>query len=365
MKKYILPIVAFAVFLIGCKQREEMPTTGQDLFNTLKRVQPKGVLFGHQDDLAYGMHWRYKDGESDVKRVTGDYPAMFGWELGGLERGDRFSLDSVPFDKMKELSIKAHEMGGVNTFSWHPYSLVNGENSWNTDTCVVKYIIPGAPLHAQYRQQLDNIASFFSELKDAQNQPIPFIFRPWHEMGGNWFWWGTGLTTPEEYKALFRFTIDYLKNEKGLTNMLICYSPNGGFQNEQDYLTWYPGDDVVDIFGLDDYEWPGTVNWVEQLQKSLKIVVKVAQEKHKLAALSETGSENLPDSLWFTQKLGKAIASDSISQNLSYVMVWRNDPKVHHFFSYEGSPSAVDAKEFLNHPDMWLLQDFKREKYNK
>ena len=70
----------------------------------LESIKSKGILFGHQDDLAYGVGWEYVQGESDVKRVTGDYPALFGWELGGIEREDEVNLDKVPFVKMRELA---------------------------------------------------------------------------------------------------------------------------------------------------------------------------------------------------------------------------------------------------------------------
>jgi hypothetical protein len=346
----------------GCKADKTEQTQAQRLIETLKSVQAKGTLFGHQDDLAYGMKWSYIEGESDVKRVAGDYPALFGWELGGLERGDLKNLDDVPFDVMRQLAIKADEMGGINTFSWHPYSVVNGKNSWNTDTTTVKYIIPGGSRHEQFKAQLDQIANFFLQLKTSDGKLMPVIFRPWHEMSGGWFWWGTKLTSPEEYKTLFRFTIDYLVHEKGLTNMVICYSPNSGFQTEQEYLTWYPGNDIIDIMGVDDYQHPSTVDWPGQLQKTLDIVIKTANKNQKLAAFSETGYENIPDSLWFTDQLGKAIEPDSIAQNLSYVMVWRNDSNVHHFFAYDGHPSEANAKSFLNQPNIWLLNDFNKNK---
>lgn len=55
------------------------------LYNRLFKVREKGFFFGHQDDLAYGVNWKYKPGASDVKEAAGDYPAVYGWELGGLE----------------------------------------------------------------------------------------------------------------------------------------------------------------------------------------------------------------------------------------------------------------------------------------
>ena len=59
------------------------------LFNNLMQLgKGKNVLFGHQDDLAYGSSWRYNTANkgnlhiSDTKDVIGDLPALFGWDLG-------------------------------------------------------------------------------------------------------------------------------------------------------------------------------------------------------------------------------------------------------------------------------------------
>jgi len=57
----------------------------QNLLLNLKKLLHKGVMFGHQNDLAYGVGWKNEAGRSDVKDVTGEYPAVYGWELGGLE----------------------------------------------------------------------------------------------------------------------------------------------------------------------------------------------------------------------------------------------------------------------------------------
>src|SRR5436190_13084247 len=76
------------------------------LYNNLKKLLNKGFMFGHQDDLAYGVDWKYdastgSAGRSDIKDVTGDYPAVYGFELGRLEIDQSVNLDSVPFNNMK------------------------------------------------------------------------------------------------------------------------------------------------------------------------------------------------------------------------------------------------------------------------
>ena len=46
------------------------------LYSNLARLAQKGILFGHQDDLAYGVGWKDRPGKSDVKDVVGSYPAV-------------------------------------------------------------------------------------------------------------------------------------------------------------------------------------------------------------------------------------------------------------------------------------------------
>src|SRR4051812_23079482 len=89
------------------------------LFNNLKKLVTNGYMVGHQDALAYGVNWKYQPGRSDIKDVTGDYPAVYGWELGHLENGADRNLDSVPFGKMKQYIRQAYARGGVITISWH------------------------------------------------------------------------------------------------------------------------------------------------------------------------------------------------------------------------------------------------------
>ena len=67
------------------------------LIDFLQSTSQKGIMIGHQDDLAYGIGWKYPNGKSDVYKVLGYYPVVFGWDLGGLENVSAYNLDSVPF----------------------------------------------------------------------------------------------------------------------------------------------------------------------------------------------------------------------------------------------------------------------------
>src|SRR5690606_26721147 len=92
------------------------------LYQNLFAIQGKHVLFGHQDDLAYGVNWINEDGRSDVKDITGAYPAITGWEIGGLDIGDEANLDRVNFEEMKQWIKDVYQRGGINTISWHMFS---------------------------------------------------------------------------------------------------------------------------------------------------------------------------------------------------------------------------------------------------
>ncbi len=359
IKIAILTVWVF-VMLFGCSQKHSdgSQSTKNELLQRLELAKGKGLLFGHQDDLAYGIGWSYVDGESDVKRVAGDYPSLFGWELGGVESGHRVNLDSVPFQTIKDLAVKVHLEGGINTFSWHPFSAIDEASSWSGDSVVVKYIIPGGSFHAQFIQHLNRLADFLKQLKTVDGKAIPFIFRPWHEMDGTWFWWGSKTSSPDELKELFRVTVNYLRHEKGLTNMVVAYSPDRFFSNEEEYLTWYPGDDVIDIVGMDNYHDLKCDSGVNEVIKKLHVVIQVAKTHQKLAAFTETGCSNVFDAVWFTQKLGLVLNDSLINEDVSYVMVWRNASTNHFFFPYPGHAAESDAKAFLDRSDVLLLNEF-------
>ena len=43
-----------------------------------------------------------KMARSDIKDVVGDYPAVYGWDIAGLEKDSPNNIDGIPFTKMKQ-----------------------------------------------------------------------------------------------------------------------------------------------------------------------------------------------------------------------------------------------------------------------
>ena len=327
------------------------------LLDRLQQLQVRGYMFGHQDDPFYGLTWQWERGRSDVLEAAGDYPAVMGFDLGGIEMGDEKNLDSVPFTRIREELLAHHQRGGIVTLSWHPRNPFTGGTAWdNQDTIVVQSILPGGMQHRKFLQWMKQVRNFLSALKDEQGQPVPIIFRPWHENNGGWFWWGAKQCTPHEYHALWCMLQDYLLSE-GFDNLVWSYSPNlDGNCTEQQFMERYPGDDRVDLIGLDAYQWGTEEDYVRQVNADLQMLTAYAQSHGKLLALTECGLKNLPDPTWWTRVLKPQLDR----YPLCYFLVWRN-AKHEYFGPAPGEKNALYFKELIRSSNVLMLQDIKRE----
>lgn len=362
MERVIVFIILILSSLVSCSSGkkihdESVPTV--KLREFLTDLSGRSILFGHQDDLAYGIGWNSLPGESDVKRISGSYPAVFGWDLGNI--GDANNLDGVPFDSIKVYITRAHHMGGINTISWHARYPVTNFDAWNLTSIDVPSLLPGGKSHLQFLKELDLVAAFMETLIDDSGKLIPVIFRPWHEMYGNWFWWGSATCSDDEYRQLFCFTVDYLRNIRGLTNLLIAFSPDKNFDSKEDYLKRYPGDDVVDVLGLDDYG-DFKQNRLDLIVIRLGIVADLAREKGKISAFTETGSDKLEIPNWYTSSLLQVLNASEKTRQVSYVMVWRNRDLTHFYVPFAGHEQAEDFRTFVNDKLIFLLDDVKTMK---
>ena len=353
----IIPVLAVLILMACEKTGPADPSATREtvnLFQNLKEQQKEGLMFGHQDDLVYGVGWVYEEGRSDVKEVCGDYPAVMGWELGHLELGAPYSLDSVHFDKIRSLIRTVYQQGGVNTLSWHLRNPLTGGSAWDvTSTEVVRAVLPGGEKHGLYLEYLGRLADFMLSLKSDDGTFIPVIFRPYHEHTGSWFWWGKNLCTVEEYKALWRMTVEYLRDTRNIHHLLYAYSTDR-FTTQEEYLERYPGDDLIDMLAFDLYD--RGPDFPETLKNCAQIVSRLAAEKGKFAAVSESGGPIATQTDWWTARLLEPLRSIP----LSYVLVWRNPWQGGShapFGPHPGNPSAPDFVKFYDDPHTLFLQE--------
>lgn len=336
------------------------------LFVNLSQLSQHHTLFGHQDTMAYGVYWKNSaSGRSDIKEVTGAYPAVYGWDIGNLELTGATNLDNVNFQDMKKLIRDSYERGGVITISWHMNNPVTGGNAWSVEHGnAVAEILPGGMYHDKYKYWLTLFADFTSDLVafpgTEQEHLIPIVFRPFHEHNADWFWWGKGHCSEAEFIELWQYTTSYLINEKGVHNLLWAISPSE-VNTADEYLERYPGDGYVDIMGLNDYISYQEPYALETAVRRIQMVVSLAKARGKISALTETGYEMIPDPDWWTGTLLNVLDHDQITRKLAWVLVWRNanafeDRPNHYYAPYPGHPSAHDFIEFYNSP-LILFED--------
>lgn len=297
------------------------------------------IMFGQQHATDEGLSLTNQEKQpgstdSDVKKLTGDNPAVIGWDsyLGimGKEEPGIKGNEQQSIDNLAKSMNAVHDQESIIVLSMHPDNFVTGGNYSDIKGDVVKNILPGGTANGKFTHFLNDLINLSGKLKDQNGKQYAVIFRPFHEQTGSWFWWGAGTTSPAQYKAVFRYTVDYLRDH-GVHNFLFAYTPGGNASGDKDrYLKDYPGDNYVDVLGIDSYDTsgtPGTEAWMNGLVKDIDMVVNVAEEKNKIPVLSEYGLHlNQTDNKckdWYTKVLNH-IEADPEARKIAYMFTWRN-----------------------------------------
>ncbi len=325
----------------------------KNLFNNLHELSKEHTLFAHQHATEYGHGWEGDKDRSDVKSVCGSHPAMIGIDFMGFSDASRKSIEQTK-KELKEIVTDAYDRGGVVTAAWHFSNPVSeGKFYWKDGVSLpaVKYIIPGGEAHEEYKVILNDIGEWANSIKGSDGKLVPIIFRPFHEQDGGWFWWGRPHCTQDEFISLWQFTVSYLRDSLDVHNFIYAFSPDCKFNSEKEYLERYPGDEWVDMVGMDNYGDMGRDRYdLQTAARKLKIVSDYAIKKGKLAAFTETGLESIPNSTWWTETLLKTMQTHDMQ--LCYVLVWRNDihSPTHYYAPFPGHASAPDFIRFREDP---------------
>jgi mannan endo-1,4-beta-mannosidase len=188
-----------------------------------------------------------------IKEITGKCPAVWGSDFGFSD--ERHDIDNIKYRvRLLDEIKKQHDSGAIITMTYHqanpvigePCLFENGVISKLTDQQWKALITSGTEIYEAWRKQMDIVAEI---LKKVQEAHIPVLFRPYHEMNGDWFWWG-GRKGPEGYIALYRQLFHYFTEHHELNNLLWVWASDRPWPGVEDF---YPGDDYVDVLGSDIY----------------------------------------------------------------------------------------------------------------
>ena len=188
-----------------------------------------------------------------IKEITGKYPAVWGSDFGFSD--ERHDIDNIKYRaRLVDEIKKQHDSGAIITMTYHqanpvigePCLFENGVISKLTDQQWKDLTTPGTKIYEAWRKQMDIVAEILEKVQEAR---IPVLFRPYHEMNGDWFWWG-GRKGPEGYVALYRQLFHYFTERHELNNLLWVWASDRPWPGVEEF---YPGDDYVDVLGSDIY----------------------------------------------------------------------------------------------------------------
>lgn len=303
-----------------------------------------GVLFGHHDYPSYGVGWKGDKDRSDVKDITGSHPAVYSLDMAGI--------NDTKIQHIRE----AYKRGGVCMLVWHQSNpLTEGPGkkypvgtAWDNTKVVDRILQEGSPMNLKYKARLDQVAEAFRKMVDEKGRPIPVIFRPLHEHTQTWNWWGRSATTDEEFIAFWRFIVSYLRDTKGIHNVIYAISPqmDAVYKDTKERLLFrWPGDEWVDFLGMDCYHGRNRAAF----ESNVKAIVELSAKIGKPVGVTETGLENNHTSDYWTHDVLPALKG----RHCSMVVAWRNESTRHAFGPYPSDASAADFELFFQDP--WTL----------
>lgn len=333
------------------------------LYSNLWAIQSEGFMFGHHDDLWYGRNWYNQSGRSDTKDVCGDYPAVFSFDLATVmdERSQEEQYQREN-EIRKRVVIEAYNRGEALTACCHLNNPLTGSDSWDnsSDEVLKEILTDGSEVNVRFKTWLDRLALFAGELKGANGELIPVLFRPFHEHTQSWPWWGSNCATQEEFIALWKFTVEYLRDVKGVHQLLYAISPQMDTANNRDnFLYRWPGNEYVDFLGMDCYHGLNPTIFTT----NLNVLSNLSKELGKPCGVTETGVEGIqrdgvPEKNYWTQQ----ILTPATGQFISMIVMWRNeyDPgnSGSHFYSvYDGHTSASNFLKLYQSPVSFFSAD--------
>lgn len=267
-----------SIYQVSAKLCNENATQNtKRLMSFLADTYGKNILSGQYCDTGmYGKEFAV------IKKETNKHPAVLGLDF--IEYSPS-RVENGSSSQATDYAIQFWEEGGIVTFCWHwnaPSKYLTGQwysGFYKEHTNIDLAKIMDGRDEEGYGLLMQDIDAIAKQLQILQEADVPILWRPLHEAGGGWFWWGNAGA--EAYKKLYVLLYDKLTNEYGLNNLIWVW-------NGQD-KDWYPGDEYVDIIGEDIY--PGEQVYQSQVDKYLQATDYT--DAKKMIVLSENGC--IPD----------------------------------------------------------------------
>lgn len=258
------------------------------LLNYMKEIYGNKTISGTCANVSWNINeaqWVYKH--------TGKWPAMNTFDYVHHVFSQKGGWADYENTKVVE---DWHAAGGIVSIMWHwnvpanngtDYSFYYGSKDDETTFDVKKIFDETSSEYQLMIKDIDQIAGYLKLLKDKN---IPVLWRPLHEAGGRWFWWGMDAEACKQlWKVMYKRFAD-----AGLDNLIWMFTPAAGWQEPYSKgFDWYPGDEYVDIVGMDVYNQSSAADCYTMDYKFLTDI-----KPTKLAAMTECGNVATISSQW-------------------------------------------------------------------
>ena len=221
---------------------------------------------------------------------------------------------------------QAHEWGCIVSLAYHMPSLEGDHMYAASSHHLMHRIAEGGEGRDEVQWFRDRMKAVAAEVRCLGK---PVVLRLFHEMNGRWFWWGSKAEGgAEAYRGLFRRAVALIREETPLA--LFAWAPN--IPCDAAAQACYPGDDVVDVIGLDCYdmgeEGCSPFEGDRSFASSLAALRGFARGRAKVAAITETGNRKGGATRlgWWRQVHNAIAAGEGGPSGIAWVLAYGNAP---------------------------------------
>lgn len=292
MKTKTIFIILACVLFAACSTQPKYPAPvnphatpeARALLAGLYRSVDEGKIISAQHHNVLNPYEWYRQDLDRIQEASGKIPLMFGGDMG-------WDLQQVI-----DLAVGEHEKGRLVTLMWHSQRPMDEGTTIFREQCQGEFsdeewlqlVTPGTEMHTRWLAKADEVAGYLKQLKDKN---IPVLWRPYHEMNGEWFWWGN-RTGENGFTKLWKMMFDRYVNYHHLDNLIWVWNANGPRDipgdTAYDYDLFFPGVEYVDVLATDIYN----NDWKQSHHDQL-----IELGRGKLIALGEIGNVPAPEIL--------------------------------------------------------------------
>ena len=337
MRKFLYIVLAVLSF-VSCsktkKSYDQIGSTGlttrtENLQSNLLSFEEHGAMLGQMYATAEGIGWQGDSCHSDLHEVTGDDPAVTGYELAGIESGKARNTDGIDTTLIRRTAIDFIHRQGLAIMLW---TVPNPGAS---------PLESGSAANERLKEWTLRVASFLGSLHDDYGIKLPVLVYLYPLGTGKWY----DRLSADDYRKLYAQTVTWLRDKGGTTNAIFGYSNAAVSGSAEQFMACCPEEDIDCVQLM--YLSSDSIAYAQNLLRMARQLSAYCSAGMKPLGIY-TGLKALghDSELW-----SKAILPVVEQCRLSYLMLGRNhgDFQEGNFYGpYPGNASTGDFMKLYN-----------------